>query len=552
MGTTRLAVVGILLAILQVSAFVTTEEPTLNVEHYQGEQKGQNHQHQHTEVDYSNNVESATDQQVPILEFPKSGEGLRRRKREWVIPDLYVVENDRGPYPLKVSQIRSTAHRVKKIFYSITGPGADQPPVGLFTMDRNTGNLYLTQPLDREEKDSYMFQAHAVADGSGNVEAPMDITVKVIDQNDNKPTFAQDIFLGEVAEASPRGFEVIKVVATDIDQPNTDNSDIRYRLISQEPTLPSDFLFVINPVTGVIRVNASGLDREKYPMYTLVVEAADMVGDGLTGQAKVILTVTDSKDNALASTQPSVPILEVPKSGEGLRRRKREWVIPELTVVENDRGPYPLTVSQIRSNADKVKKIFYGITGPGADQPPVGLFTIDRNTGNLYLTQPLDREEKDSYMFQAHAVADGSGNAEAPMDIRVKVIDQNDNRPTFAQDIFLGEVAEASPRGFEVIKVVATDIDQPNTDNSDIRYRLISQEPTLPSDFLFVINPVTGVISVNASGLDREKYPMYTLVVEAADMVGDGLTGQAKVILTVTDSKDNAPASTQPSKRSSS
>uniref|UniRef100_A0A8C9Z9I4 Cadherin domain-containing protein n=1 Tax=Sander lucioperca TaxID=283035 RepID=A0A8C9Z9I4_SANLU len=245
---------------------------------------------------------SATDQQVPILEVPKSGEGLRRKKREWIIPDLNVVENDRGPYPLKV--IRSAAHSVNKIFYSITGPGADQPPVGLFTMDRNTGILYLTQPLDREEQDSYMVSILSDV-SAGNAEAPMDIIVKVIDQNDNRPTFNQSTFLGEVAEASPRGFEVIKVVATDIDQPNTDNSDIRYSLISQEPTLPSDFMFVINPITGVIRVNAGGLEKEKYPKYTLVVKAADMLGEGLTGEAKVILTVTDSNDNAPAFTQPS-------------------------------------------------------------------------------------------------------------------------------------------------------------------------------------------------------------------------------------------------------
>lgn len=65
------------------------------------------------------------------------------------------------------------------------------------------------------------------------------------------------------------GFEVITVTATDADEPNTDNSDIRYRIISQDPQLPSDFLFVINPVTGVIRVNTPGLDREVNTFETL-------------------------------------------------------------------------------------------------------------------------------------------------------------------------------------------------------------------------------------------------------------------------------------------
>lgn len=53
-------------------------------------------------------TQSATDPQVPVLHFPKIGEGLRRRKRDWVIPDINVAENDRGPYPLKVSQVRGT------------------------------------------------------------------------------------------------------------------------------------------------------------------------------------------------------------------------------------------------------------------------------------------------------------------------------------------------------------------------------------------------------------------------------------------------------------
>ncbi|XP_038155338.1 cadherin-1-like [Cyprinodon tularosa] len=422
-------------------------------------------------------------------------------------------------------------------------------------MERNTGNLYVTQELDREEQAEYRIWAHAVAEGSaGNAEDPMEIIIKVIDQNDNSPVFNQSTYEAEVPEASPKGFEVIQVEATDADEPNNDNSAIRYRIMSKEPQGPSPSVFAIDPVTGVITVNAEALDRGKHPQYTLLVEAADLAGEGLAAQAKVLITVSANDDNPPVISQPAdavnpeAPVLLFPQSSGGLKRRKRDWVIPPLSVSENHRGPYPYRLNQIRSSKDSRKKIHYSITGPGADQPPINLFTMDRKTGNLYVTQELDREEQAQYRIWAHAVAEGSsGNAEEPMEMIIKVIDQNDNVPYFYHTLYVAEVSENSPNGFDIIQVLATDADEPNNDNSDIRYRIMEQVPAEPSPNMFTINSVTGAIRVNVAALDREMYPEYTLKVSATDLKGKGHTGISEVIIKVTDSNDHAPVFTEAS-----
>lgn len=55
---------------------------------------------------------------------------------------------------------------------------------------------------------------------------------------------------------------MITVKAEDADEPGNYNTEIRYSILNQEPKLPSDNLFFINPVNGKIQVNGVGLDRE--------------------------------------------------------------------------------------------------------------------------------------------------------------------------------------------------------------------------------------------------------------------------------------------------
>lgn len=62
--------------------------------------------------------------------------------------------------------------------------------------------------------------------------------------------------------------------------------------------------------------------------------------------------------------------------------------------ISSPSGSDPL---QIRSDQDKDVGIRYSITGAGADQPPSGIYNIDPISGNMFVTQPLDREERASF-----------------------------------------------------------------------------------------------------------------------------------------------------------
>uniref|UniRef100_A0A668RMS7 Cadherin domain-containing protein n=1 Tax=Oreochromis aureus TaxID=47969 RepID=A0A668RMS7_OREAU len=458
--------------------------------------------------------QNAADAQVPVLQVPEPGEGLRRRRRDWVIPPLNVPENQRGIYPLKVAQVREPQLSCdkKKIFYSITGPGADLPPVGRFTMDRETGNLYVTQPLNREETAHYTFESHALVEGQGHEDYPMEIIVNVIDQNDNEPYFTVE-YNANVAEATAIGTEVVRVEAKDDDEPDNLNSDLRYRILNQDPPLPTDNMFEINPVTGSIRVTGRGLDRVKYPQYTLTVQAADLAGEGLTGQTKVILTVTDSNDNT------PVFIQSVYKAT--VDENKKDVEIVRMIVTDEDEPQTPAWNAKF--------KIISG--------DPDGLFTVGRKSGILELD--FERPSKLTLLVSVEneiPFAPGVSVVTSTATVVVNVRDVNE-APVFDPK----EKLVVKPEDLAVDEVVVqyTASDPDTARKQTVSYKILTD----PAGWLNVDRD-TGLIKVRTF-MDREApfvtNNRYTATIGAYDNDAVPATGTGTLIIQLEDVNDNAP-----------
>uniref|UniRef100_A0A8B9J5K3 Cadherin-1 n=1 Tax=Astyanax mexicanus TaxID=7994 RepID=A0A8B9J5K3_ASTMX len=456
---------------------------------------------------------------LPVLEFPKSSGGLRRRKREWVIPPIFFPENHRGPFPKEMVQIKSSHAKETKMVYSITGEGADKPPVGLFTINKNTGWLSVTKPLDRETKDKYVLQAHSIAADGEVKEDPMEIIVNVIDQNDNKPIFTQNPFLGSVPEASPKEFEFMIVNATDADDPETDNADVRYSIISQTPPLPDPHMFIINSITGGIRVNSEGLDRENYPEYTLLIQAADLAGNGLVTTGTAVITVTDSNDNA--------PKFEKTSYTASVPENKVGAVVVKLPVTDGDEPQSPAWMAKFRIISGNNGGFFAINTGP------------NKQEGIITTVKPLDFEQNNKYTLLVVAENEVPFAKPLPTSTATVIVNVQDvnEAPVFNPVEQIISKPEDLEVGTEITVYTATDPDTARTQT--VTYRV----GTDPAGWLSV-DKGTGLISVK-SLMDREspfvKEGNYKALILAVDDDTVPATGTGTLVITLEDVNDNAP-----------
>uniref|UniRef100_A0A673G530 Cadherin-2-like n=1 Tax=Sinocyclocheilus rhinocerous TaxID=307959 RepID=A0A673G530_9TELE len=450
------------------------------------------------------------------------GDGsVNRVKRDWVIPPVNVLENSRKQFPEELVKIQSDRDKSNTLRYSVTGPGADQNPTGLFIIDPITGILSVTKPLDREHIPNFHLRAHAVDINGNQMENPIDIIINVIDMNDNRPEFTHQIWNGTVDEGAKPGTFVMTVTSQDKDDPNTANGMLRYKILSQTPESPSSNMFTINNKTGKIITVAAGLDREKVPQYTLIIQATDMEGNptyGLSNTATAVIRLLDVNDNAPEFTRETVP------------ENRVNVIVTNLTVTDKDEPGTPAW--------NAVYRIISG--------DPTGRFSIPTdpvtNEGLVTVVKPIDFEMNRSFMLTVVAeneVPLASGihrTRQSTSTVSIRVIDVNES-PNFDPNPKQVKLEEGLPQWSMLATFTAHDPDRYM--QQTIRYSKLFD----PANWL-EIDPNNGRISTIAV-LDREspyvKNNLYNATFMAADNGVPPASGTGTLQIYLLDINDNAP-----------
>ena len=149
--------------------------------------------------------------------------------------------------------------------------------------------------------------------------------------------------------------------------------------------------------------------------------------------------------------------------------------------------------------------------------------SINQDTGVISVAQSLDYETQQLYTFPV--TVRGSFQLSDEADVRIMVLDVNDNAPIFDQAIY-NTILPFDDLGQWSFTVTATDAD--SEENGEIVYSIIGGN----DDGFFTINPNSGEIRVEeTTTFDPEIYSRFDLTVQASNPTGsspgDG-TGQGQ------------------------
>ncbi|KAI4901849.1 hypothetical protein NFI96_034596 [Prochilodus magdalenae] len=381
-----------------------------------------------------------------------------------------------------------------------------------FAIDLYSGVITTTKILDYEEQVLHTLRIVA-SDSVHQTEA--EVTVQVLDVNDNAPVFSQEYYQVVLPELTSADTFVVAVTATDKDSGL--NGKLSYRLLSSPMKG-----FYIDADNGSIYTTKPLKYVTSSNMIRLLVEAQDSGDPTLSCITSVDIQVADSNDHApfFQHNAYQVNVAEDAPVGSVL-----------LTLMAED-----------KDYSDQNTHLDYTITG-GNEERRFAIEVISvrtegqqRTVGYVVLCDTLDRETTETYSLTITVMDRGVPPLNSSTIVSVTVLDVNDHEPVFNSSEYYAQVSENSLLGTFLVQVSALDLDL--GPNGTVRYDIISGN----RKGLFKMDSQTGALEVNAT-LDYEEDAKHILTVRASD--GGGPSNRkvtfAVIFITVLDENDNSP-----------
>ena len=391
-----------------------------------------------------------------------------------------------------------------------------------FTVDPETGVISTTETLECPQHNcpqttkscskSCVFTVFARDHGSPRQDGRTYVTVNLVDANDHDPVIKFQYFpfnapFATVDENAGNGSVVAAVSVVDLDEGL--NGETTVRIVSGNEL--SHFRLDYTPSFDIVRVNGV-LDREEISKYNLTVVATDKGTPPRTATAFLIIHVNDVNDHE--------PVFE---------KSEYSAILSELAPP----GTYVAGITATDEDTGVNAQIYYAFVSGNEHQ----WFAINSDSGLITTREVLDREVQGTVELNISARDGGPNPKWAYTQLKVTILDENDEAPEFSQSKFNVSLSENVPPGTLVAMLTAADHDQGT--NGSVAYSLhpMTQQRY---DNTFALDSLTGQLTTRKK-LDREEISHYEIHVVAKDQGLPPQSSTATVYLNVLDINDNSP-----------
>ncbi|XP_069825315.1 protocadherin gamma-C5-like isoform X13 [Dendropsophus ebraccatus] len=449
--------------------------------------------------------------EIEILDINDNSPAFSNTNRILRITELVTVPGIR--FPLEIAQDADIG------INSVTQYKLNANPFfSLSVKTRKDGTLMpeliLEKILDREEKNEHKLILTALDSGEPQRSGSSQITVIVLDINDNAPVFNESIYRISLVENVPSKTVIMKMTATDVDEGA--NSEIEYSF-DDHTSESAKGLFDINSKTGEIFVKGP-VDYEDSHYWELSIRAVDKGVPELEGRCIVQVEIQDVNDNPPEMIFTSA-LNAVPEDAA------RGTLIGFLVVKDKDSGKN----GEIQIEASpNLPFIFHHLN----------------NRYSLVTDGWLDREKHAQYEIIVTASDLGSPPLHTQTKITLNISDVNDNPPVFQQSVYNAFIKENNEAGSLLCTVSALDLDEGV--NSELTYSIVEGQVDGFSISSFVyINSDSGKIFAQRS-FDYEQTQVIKITVKVEDSGSPRISSNASVFIFVLDTNDNHPTVLHP------